>query len=249
MRRQFYVSRWMRPTMRKWGQAKLARRDRSPATYSARSSQREFALLSSAGRSGETFLILRRPRQPCELQPFSRSETATHLRQSFPNATEPDIDEFHRLSSRNPRVQATALSRPDTLPEVLRTLGPDPTSVEDTISQLLSRAVAELRDRAGPTEQTNIDLICAGLAALRPLIPIPVLAAISKVDEAAVRSFAVDLGRPLIVLDDTVQFFDEPAETWFREQFRPRASQLADFIERLRPLASTTAYVASALPS
>lgn len=153
------------------------------------------------------------------------------------------------MSSRNPRVQATALSRPDTLPEVLRTLGPDPTSVEDTISQLLSRAVAELRDRAGPTEQTNIDLICAGLAALRPLIPIPVLAAISKVDEAAVRSFAVDLGRPLIVLDDTVQFFDEPAETWFREQFRPRASQLADFIERLRPLASTTAYVASALPA
>ena len=183
-----------------------------------------------------------------ELRPFSRAETAAYLRQFFPNAIEHDVDEFHHLSSQNPRVQATALSRPGPLPEILRALGPNPTSVEDTISQLLSQAVADLRDRAGPTEQANVDLICAGLAALRPLIPISVLAAISNVDEAAVRSFAVDLGRPLIVLGDTVQFFDEPAETWFREQFKPKASQLAGFIELLKPLASTSAYVASALP-
>jgi hypothetical protein len=183
-----------------------------------------------------------------ELRPFSRAETAAHLSRFFPKATEHDIDEFHRLSSQNPRVQAAALSRPGSLSDILRALGPNPTSVEDTISQLLSRAVAELRDKAGPTEQKNIDLICAGLAALRPLIPISVLAAISKVDEAAVRSFAVDLGRPLIVLGDTVQFFDEPAETWFREQFKPQESQLAGFIELLKPLASTSAYVASALP-
>lgn len=182
------------------------------------------------------------------LRAFSRTETATYLRRFFPEASEHDVDEFHRLSSYNPRVQATALLRPSPLPQILRALGPNPTSVEDTISQLLSRAVADLRDKAGPTERANIDLICAGLAALRPLIPISVLAAISKVDEAAVRSFAVDIGRPLIVLGDTVQFFDEPAETWFREQFKPQASQLASFIELLKPLASSSAYVASALP-
>jgi hypothetical protein len=183
-----------------------------------------------------------------ELRSFTRAETAVHLRQFFPNATEHDIDEFHRLSSQNPRVQATAVSRPGALSDVLRALGPNPTSAEDTISHLLSRALADLRDRAGPTEQANVDLICAGLAALRPLIPISVLAVISNVDEAAVRSFAVDLGRPLIVLGDTVQFFDEPAETWFREQFRPKASQLAGFIQLLKPLASSSGYVASALP-
>jgi hypothetical protein len=182
------------------------------------------------------------------LRAFSRAETATHLRRFFPEASEYDVDEFHRLSSQNPRVQATALSRPGPLREILRALGPNPTSVEDTISQLLSRAVADLRDKASSTERANIDLICSGLAALRPLIPISVLAAISKVDEAAVRSFAVDIGRPLIVLGDTVQFFDEPAETWFREQFKPQASQLVGFIELLKPLASSSAYVASALP-
>jgi hypothetical protein len=141
-----------------------------------------------------------------ELRPFSQPETAAHLRQFFPSASQLDIDEFHRLSSRNPRVQATALSRPGSLSDILRALGPNPTSVEDTISQLLSLAVAELRDKGGPIEQTKIDLICAGLAALRPLIPISILAAISKVDDAAVRSFAVDLGRPLIVLGDPCSF-------------------------------------------
>jgi hypothetical protein len=183
-----------------------------------------------------------------ELRPFSRAETATYLRRHYPEATEYDIDEFHRLSSQNPRVQATALSPRRLLSEILRGLGPNPTSVEDTISQLLSRAVTDLRDKAGSTEKANIDSICAGLAALRPLIPISVLAAISNADEAAVRSFAVDLGRPLIVLGDTVQFFDEPAETWFREKFKPQASQLADFIGLLSPLATTSAYIAAALP-
>src|SRR5262249_55475740 len=46
-----------------------------------------------------------------ELNAFCREETATHLRHRFPEATEHDVDEFHRLSSHNPRVQALALSR------------------------------------------------------------------------------------------------------------------------------------------
>jgi len=183
-----------------------------------------------------------------ELQPFSLKETAAYLRHAFSEATAIDIDEFHRLSSHNPRVQAMALSRNATLPEILRALGPNPTTVEDTIASLLDDAVANLRYKAGPTESTQIDLICAGLSALRPLIPISVLASISCVDASAVKSFAVDLGRPLIVIGDTIQFFDEPAETWFKEHFKPKPSQLGAFIETLKPLSSNSTYVASALP-
>ncbi len=183
-----------------------------------------------------------------ELCPFSRSETANLLRLTFPDATEQDVDEFHRLSSQNPRVQANALSIKMPLQEILRTLGPNPTTVDNTISNLLDRALHELRDRVGKTEGEQINLICAGLASLRPLIPIKVLASISGVEEAAVKSFAYDLGRPLMVAGETVQFFDEPAETWFRDHFKPEASDLAKFIEILRPLASKSAYVAAALP-
>lgn len=183
-----------------------------------------------------------------ELCPFSRSETANFLRLTFPDATEQDVDEFHRLSSQNPRVQATALSMKASLQEVLRALGPNPTTVDDTISNLLQSAINRLRDRVGKTEGEQINLICAGLASLRPLIPIKVLASISGVEEATVKSFAYDLGRPLMIAGESIQFYDEPAETWFRKYFKPKAAELAKFIEILRPLASKSAYVAAALP-
>lgn len=183
-----------------------------------------------------------------ELKPFSREETAAYLRQQFPDASEHDIEEFHRLSSCNPRVQALALSRNKTLPETLRLLGPNPTTVEDTIGSLLEGAIAKLKDSVGPIEKNQIDKVCAGLAALRPLIPIPILSKISSVDGAAIKSFAIDLGRPLLVAGDTIQFLDEPAETWFRERFKPAAGAMTEFIACLSPLAAGSAYVASALP-
>jgi hypothetical protein len=183
-----------------------------------------------------------------ELNAFSREETTAHLRRRFPEATERDLDEFHRLSSHNPRVQALALSRNASLPEILRLLGPNPTTVESAIGAILERSIAMLRDAVGHVERVQVDLICAGLAALRPLIPVSVLAAMSGVDQAAIKSFALDLGRPLIVNGDTIQFFDEPAETWFRERFRPDAASIKDFVTRLKVLSSSSAYVAAALP-
>jgi hypothetical protein len=183
-----------------------------------------------------------------ELRAFSRLETARYLRLSYPDATELDIDEFHRLSSHNPRVQATAISRRLPLPDVLRALGPNPTTVDDTLARLLTEAISALRDQAGSIERAQVDAICVGLAALRPLVPISVLAALAQVNEAAIKSFAIDLGRPLILLGESVQFFDEPAETWFRDQFKPKAADFDSFIERLKPLASSSAYVASTLP-
>lgn len=185
---------------------------------------------------------------PFELQPFSRSETAIYLRQVFPDVTEQDIAEFHRLSSQNPRVQALALSQEAPLSEILRALGPKPTTVEDTIENLLDKSIARLRDEAGTVGKIQIGKICAGLAVLRPLIPLSVLASISGVDEAAIKSFAFDLGHPLLVTNDTIQFIDEPAETWFRERFKPTDGELAAFLASLKPLAANNPYVASVLP-
>lgn len=183
-----------------------------------------------------------------ELLPFNREETATYLRQRFAEASKHDIEEFHRLSSRNPRVQALALSRNMTLPDTLRLLGPNPTTVEGTIGCLLDGAIEKLKDIVGPVEKKQVDRICVGLAALRPLIPIPILSKMSAVDEEAIKSFAIDLGRPLLVAGATIQFFDEPAETWFRERYRPSAGAMEGFIASLKPLATKSAYVASALP-
>ena len=183
-----------------------------------------------------------------ELRPFSRNETAVFLRKTFPGANEQDINEFHRLNSQNPRVQALALSRKLPLRETLRLLGPNPTSVDDTIAHLLDNAIANLKDASGPIEKERVKTICAGLAALRPLIPIPVLSAMSGVEQEAIKSFAYDIGRPLLVTGETIQFLDEPAETWFRDKYKPPAQEMAGFIGSLKPLADGSAYVASMLP-
>jgi len=183
-----------------------------------------------------------------ELRTFSRDETAIHLRHCFPHASERDVDEFHSLSSHNPRVQTMAVSRGLPLSDVLRLLGPNPTTVEMAIGSLLEDAVTRVRDLAVPAERMQIESVCRGLAILRPLIPISVLASMSGVSEAAIMSFAVDLGRPLHVAGATIQFFDEPAETWFRERFKATSSDLVAFLEVLKPLASSSPYVASVVP-
>lgn len=182
------------------------------------------------------------------LQPFSKRETGFNLRQAHPDATEQDVDEFHRLSSHNPRVQATALATNATLPKVLRALGPNPTTVESLIESLLEQAVARIRDEAGATGVAQIDRICKALATLRPLIPLSVLSAIAAVPPTVVRSFINDLQRPILLRGELLQFVDEPTETWFRTRFRPSGAELATYLDALQPLASQSVYVASVLP-
>lgn len=186
--------------------------------------------------------------QEIALRPFSPAETAVHLRRKYPNATDEEADLFHYLSSANPRVQASALQGQQAITQMLEHLGPQPKSVEDTLGKLLGDAVARLRDEAGPLEAEQIDLICRGLAVLRPLVPVAVLARLSGTSEASIRSFVADLGRSLVLKGSGVLFLDEPSETWFQETFSPAPAQIAEFVDRLRPLAEESSYVAATIP-
>lgn len=183
-----------------------------------------------------------------ELQPFSLSESALHLRNSFPHASDAEVEEFHFLSSFNPRVQALALEREVSLQEMLKGLGPEPTTVERAIGNLLEKTVLKLKRNAGTSEALQIEMMCKGLAVLRPLIPVSVLSKLSQTSESAIRSFALDFGRPLLMKGNSLHFLDEPTETWFRESFKPSRTDMIDFVERLQLLADKSSYVASALP-
>jgi hypothetical protein len=183
-----------------------------------------------------------------EVRRFSLAETTMHLRRAYPQATDTEATEFAFLSSNNPRVQALAISRHLPIDQMLKELGPTPSTIDRAIGDLLKRAIEKLKDQVGQVESAQIELICQGLAVLRPLVPISVLAQISGTPEGAVRSFAYDLGRPLLVKGGSLHFLDEPSETWFREQFKPDAANLVAFLKRLRPLAASSSYVASTLP-
>lgn len=182
------------------------------------------------------------------LRPFSLAESALHLRRVYPAATDSETAEFDHLTSSNPRVQALAMDQKRPLAEMLAALGPNPTTIEAAIGELLASAIRGLKDKAHGVGEQQIEQICRGLAVLRPLVPISVLSRLTGVDEGAIRTFAFDLGRPLLVRGDSLHFLDEPAETWFRETFTPDADGLKTFVDRLRPLANSSSYVAGAIP-
>jgi hypothetical protein len=183
-----------------------------------------------------------------ELEPFSLEETASFLRAKYPEASDDDVTEFHRLTARNPRLQAYSVSHSLPLQQTLRSLGPNPTSVDAAIAEQLERSLTAITDQALDAEKQNIRLLCTGLAVLKPLVPISVLAAISGVDHSAIRSFATDFGRPLLLVGDALQFRDEPVETWFREKFAATKQELTNFIDILQPMAAASAYIAACLP-
>lgn len=182
------------------------------------------------------------------LNNFSIEESAAHLRTVYPDASFAETDEFHRLTSQNPRVQANVLAQASSLSGVLNLLGVHAQSVDDTIASLLENAVNRLIDQVGPDERGHIEQLAVAIATLRPYIPVRVLAKVAGLDESFVRSFAADLGHPLLVSNDALQFRDEPTETWFRNRFRPSGNQLSDFALRIETLATKEAYAASALP-
>lgn len=183
------------------------------------------------------------------LTPFSEGETLENLQQWFPGANEKDGGEFHRLTAGNPRVQANALDgSASTISEMLGLLGPAGTTVEEQIERLLDNAVAKIRAALTDNYQPQAEAICVGLASLPPHIPITVLARAARVEPETIKSFVADLGRSLWLTDSSVQFRDEPAETWFKKKFLTSKESYLTYIQVLEPLANQSVYVAEVLP-
>lgn len=184
-----------------------------------------------------------------QLSTFSQEESFNHLRSRYPQAYKEDGIEFHRLTNGNPRVQSNALSFSNTITEMFETLGTIGTTVDEQIKRQLVSAVASIKDKLHDDFRRQVDLICTGLATLPPFIPLQVLSKAADVEESTIRSFVSDLGRPLWISEASVQFRDEPTETWFRQTYAASKDQIQFFIDQILPLAQEYSYVASALPS
>ncbi len=184
-----------------------------------------------------------------ELEPFSEEETLENLKKWFPDANEKDGIEFHRLTFGNPRVQANALDvKHDSSHELLTSLGPAGTSVEKQIEIQLNAAISKMRDLIPQEHHHQINSICLGLASLPPHIPIDVLSKVANVSVDHVKSFVSDIGRSLWLYDTSIQFRDEPTETWFRNTFLATKKNYEEYIAALEPLAHQLPYMAEVLP-
>lgn len=184
------------------------------------------------------------------LPEFIMEETAQHLRLHHPEATDLQVDAFHRMSSANPRVQARLLERDTDLHTLLtRAQGPGTSkTVQDTIEGLLNRTFDEACDDAGAEEKEAMVRICQAFAVLRPFIPLNILANVAGAHPDLVRSVTTILGETLIIESGMVQIADEPTETWLRGRFRPDTMTVKEIVEALRPHAENDPYAAMTLP-
>lgn len=192
------------------------------------------------------------PKQDIEildLEGFSENETKQHLLNYYPDVSTQDVIEFHRLTSGNPRVQSIALEQNLTLHDILSFFGGTPKSVEDTIKDLLNKAIYTFKEQ-NYSESAEIDLLLTSIAILRPLIPLQILSDLTNIRADQIRSIISDIGgHPIRLSDNNIQFVDEPTESWFREIYKPKdTSLLNDFIHKLKPLAVNSVYAASVLP-
>lgn len=184
-----------------------------------------------------------------ELKPFSDQEALQNLQTKFPSSNLKDAKEFNRLTSCNPRVQANAFSFDYlTVENLLLSFGTCTVTVDDLIDKKLKQTINTLNDSFPIRHRSQIDNICTGLATLPPFVPIKVLASVADVSEDTVISFIVELGRPLWMTGDSVQFRDEPTEKWFQDNFSAEKDQVKVFLERLKPLSGQFSYISETLP-
>lgn len=184
-----------------------------------------------------------------KLEAFNEEESFSFLKAKFPTISKYDGMEFYRLTNGNPRVQANALSVSSTVEELFNSLIAIGTNVNEQIKFQLTRALSTIKDKLTINYQKQVEDICIGLATLPPFIPLKILSRVAKVEESTIKSFVAEMGRPLWLIDNSVQFRDEPTETWFRETYAASKEQLEYYIEQLKPLSSEFAYVATTLPS
>lgn len=180
---------------------------------------------------------------------FTEDETKQHLINYYTEVSTQDAIEFHRLTSGNPRVQSIALEQNLTLYEILSFFGGTPKTVEDTIKDLLDKAISTFKEQ-NHSESKEIDLLLTSIAILRPLIPLQTLSDLTDIRADQIRSIITDIGgHPIRLSDNNIQFVDEPTETWFREIYKPKdIGLLNEFIHKLKPLAVNSVYAASVLP-
>jgi hypothetical protein len=181
------------------------------------------------------------------LRGFDEEHSTAHLASRFGEVSEADGLEFHHLTDGNPRVQALVMKGAQSTEDVLQSLGEVKREGGDLFDDLMGRRLAKIREELGG-EVNQVDHLCRALAALRPRIPVDVLATIADVKPAFIRSFATELGQSILLDQDTVQFRDEPTETWFRSEFRPSGEALVALIGAVAPLADVYPYLSASLP-
>lgn len=182
-----------------------------------------------------------------ELSGFDQLQTLAHLRTRFPAATKSQGAQLHALSTGNPRVQAMAIEGAKSAGDAIAAIQIATNRPGEALDALLAEQVQKVASQ-GHLLPEELKRLCQALATMHPTIPLVDLAKITDVSEDAIRSFAVALGRGLHFNNNSLQFRDEPTETWFTNNHSLSPVEMRDFVTRVIPCANDSAYIATVLP-
>lgn len=200
-------------------------------------------LLVSARTGRLASLRLRPDFALIELEGFSPAETVTYARHHWPAAPDAWVEDFHRLSDGNPRVQTYALrmagaDNPAAALEALRPFG-------KTLDQVFGAQFEEAVRRWGSVEEGRT--IARGLIALPRPVPIAHLAAVVGQPAAVVRDFCQDLAPGVRFESETVGFADEDFEAFVRVEAGDVSPLFGRVADRLAAERASDAYAATHL--
>ena len=184
-----------------------------------------------------------------ELNSMSVEETKQYLLTKFETVLDKDVKAFNKFTFGNPRVQSYLIDSDRSLSEIITLLGHKGLSCEDLIETQIQQHLNTLLEQHAYSKE-EIDLLCKSLAILPPMVPIDILAKASNIDKSLIISFAADLGLALFIKDEnnSIQFRDEPVETWFRKTFKATKEIFELIVTRLINLKDTNPYVAITIP-
>jgi hypothetical protein len=178
----------------------------------------------------------------CPIAPFTQDESNANLRRYFPDATDQQCEEFHRLSSQIPRVQGYALSkRISGLENTLSALRPDGKTVETLIDANLRTASLRTGD------PQFFERVCFAMLVLPRPIPLKYLALLAAKDEQAILDFCNDMFPGLRLKGNLVSFADEDFEYYLRLHYNPELSLWGSLADILTPHSAKDSYAAAHL--
>ncbi|MGH2308074.1 hypothetical protein ACRCD8_09900 [Aliarcobacter sp. ERUVET-8] len=184
-----------------------------------------------------------------ELNSMTFEETKEYLLSKFQNILDKDIESFNKFTFGNPRVQSYLLDSGRSLNEIIKVLGLKGLSCEDLIESQIEQHLSNLQEQH-VYKKEEINLLCESLSILPPMIPMEILAKASNIDKSLIVSFSADLGLALFIKEanDSIQFRDEPVETWFKKRFKATKNTYELLASRLYNLKDSNPYVAITIP-
>ncbi|RBQ29471.1 F0F1 ATP synthase subunit delta [Aliarcobacter vitoriensis] len=184
-----------------------------------------------------------------KLNSMTFEETKEYLQSKFKNILDKDIESFNKFTFGNPRVQSYLLDSGRSLNEIIKLLGHKGLSCEDLIELQIEQHLNNLQEQQ-VYKKEEINLLCESLAILPPMVPMDILAKASNIDKSLIVSFSADLGLALFIKgeNDSIQFRDEPVETWFKKRFKATKNTYELLSSRLYDLKDSNPYVAITIP-